>query len=666
MELVESQFQTTADLHDKQFAYVLLIIGIGALVYLNSFEGSFIFDDKLFVNENIQSLRQAMFAPGNISRPFIGLTLGINYAISGYEEWSYHLLNLLVHMCAALCLYGIVRRTLLTHKLCETFGERSAILALIIALLWMVHPLQTQAVTYIIQRCESIMGLFYLLTLYCAIRCFASQRKPLWYAAAFAACAGGMLSKQVMVTAPLMVLLYDYLFISPSLKHIWQQRKGFYFGLAATWCLLVATLIASPVNDTAGFAVKTISPFEYYLSEFRVIVQYIKLAFYPLDLSLDYGWKKATGMGEILPFAIPILLLQAATFWGIYRRKPQAFLGAWFFGILALTSSFMPFSDLVFEHRMYLPLAAIVSGVVLGADWLAARLAKQFGVDLAQRQARLLALVSVTLLVVSLGLLSVRRNMDYKSELVMWADNVNKRPESPRAQINLGKFLLEKGLNEKAIIHITEGLKYEPMYYEGHFNLGCALLNLGRAEEAKEHFQIAVAQRPDPLAHHYLGGALLESGEYDQAIEQFFKAIELRLINPETYFLLGSAFEKKGKLEEALQCFNKTLQVDANFVEALNEKALLLITNQNPKIRNPQEAIVCAEQAVERSKGQYGKSLDVLGRVYAEVGRYPEAVDAARQATLSLLAKTNKKFAEDSTAHLNSYLEKTKGTAAHP
>ncbi|MBI3652581.1 MAG: tetratricopeptide repeat protein [Acidobacteria bacterium] len=648
----------------ERLGYPLLIIGVGALVYLNSFEGSFVFDDALYINTALHSLRQTLAAPNLISRPLIGVTLVLNYALSGAADWSYHLFNLLVHLCAALCLYGVVRRTLLTQSWRDRFGKRAATLALIIALLWMVHPLQTQAVTYIIQRCESLMGLCYLLTLYSAVRSFSATKKLPWVVAMLAACAAGMLAKQVMVTAPLMVWLYDYMFISPSWKSIWQQRKGMYIGLAATWGLLAVTFMAAPSSTSAGFSVTTISPLAYFLTEFQVLVHYLGLAVYPHHLSLDYGWKAASGMGEILPFAMPILTLQVATLWGLYRRQAVAFLGAWFFGILALTSSFMPLTDLAIEHRMYLSLAAVVTAVVLGADRLMVRITTWRGGFASL--AKPLTLAIVTLLVMTLGLLTVRRNMDYKSELVLWQDNVNKRPQSVRAQINLGKALLDQGLDEQAIIHFTEGLKYEPASLEGRNNLGRALLNLGRAAEAKEHLLIAVAQRPNAVVYQNLGEACLELGEVAPAIEQFSMAINMQPDNPKTHYLLGVAFEKQGKLEEALSCMDETLTIDENYADAWSEKALIYMSASHPQIRDRQKAIACAEQAVTISKSQYGRSLEVLGRVYAEVGRYSEAIDVTRQATLSLLARTNPKFAETCAAHLNRYLEKMNNEAAHP
>jgi tetratricopeptide (TPR) repeat protein len=657
----EQPLQTKGLARLSQPGYALIIIGVGILTYLNSFESGFVFDDRLYINPNLQNLWNATFGGDNMARPLIGFTLGLNYAISGFDDWSYHLLNLLIHILAALCLYGIVRRTLLTERLSDIFGKRAAPLALVIALLWMVHPLQTQAVTYIIQRCESLMGLFYLLTLYSAMRSFSSERKALWYVTAILACAAGMLSKQVILTAPLIVLLYDMFFVSSSFKGALQRHRGLYIGLASTWVLLVATFVAAPVNETAGFAVKGISPITYYLSQFRVIVQYVRLALYPDALSIDYGWKKATEISQVVPFAIPILILQAATLWGIYRRKPLAFLGAWFFGILAVTSSFMPFSDLVFEHRMYLPLAAVVTVIVLGADWLASRLSRQ-GRDYLQDAKsieRKLALAVVVVLVFTLGIFTVRRNMDYKTEFVLWADTVNKQPQSPRAHINHGRLLQRQGLIEEAAAHFAEALTYDPENLIGQNNYGAALLELRRAAEAKEHLLIAVALRPDfPLSHQNLGRTLIELGELDKAIEHLSIAIELDPKPPELHFYLGNAFQKIERYEEALASYDRTLQLDSTYVEALNEKALLYITAKDPKFRNAPEAIRCAELAVQLSNRRYGKAFDILAQSYAAAGRYPEAVEAATHAVNSVLARMNKEFAAASASRLTMYREK--------
>ena len=238
----------------------LLIAGTGVLVYLDSFQGAFVYDEIDLITNNPTIRRlwppwTTMLAPINVNRPLIGLADAINYAISGLNPWSYHAVNLIIHVAGALALFGILRRTLESERLAASFGRHSTGLSLVIALIWIVHPLQTESVTYIMQRCESLMGMFYLMTLYCAIRSLSSHKKKLWYGAAVATCCCGMMSKEVMVTAPILVVLYDVSFGAGSVQGLLRQRWPLYLGLAATWGVLAATIMSAPVSDTAGFAV---------------------------------------------------------------------------------------------------------------------------------------------------------------------------------------------------------------------------------------------------------------------------------------------------------------------------------------------------------------------------------------------------------------------------
>src|ERR1022692_1539631 len=202
----------------------LMVVAAGLLAYHNSFTGPFIFDDFYSIEDNPtihhlwpiwQTLSPPRIgAPTVEGRPLVNLSLAINYALGGYRLWGYHALNLTIHILAALTLFGIVRRTLLQPRLQERFGAAADGLALAVAVLWMVHPLQTESVTYIIQRAESLMGLFYLLTLYCFLRAAGAggPGRFWWLAASVFACLLGMATKEVMVSAPLVVLLYDRTF----------------------------------------------------------------------------------------------------------------------------------------------------------------------------------------------------------------------------------------------------------------------------------------------------------------------------------------------------------------------------------------------------------------------------------------------------------------------
>ncbi|MEK7786522.1 MAG: glycosyltransferase family 39 protein, partial [Chloroflexota bacterium] len=240
--------------------------------------------------------------------------------------------------------------------------------AFAVALLWAVHPLQTQSVTYVIQRGESLMGLFYLLTLYCAIRGLHSSRRRGWYGAAIVACALGMASKAVMVTAPVMVFIYDLVFLRRSgmpktsgagrphggaaLGHATPPaqaaRWGLYFGLAATWGVLWACDVTGEVLDPSarrshvGFGYHGLTPLEYAATQPGVILNYLRLSFWSVGLCLDYDWPVARTAIVIIPPALVLLLLIGATAWGLVRRSWLGFAGAWFFVILAPTSSFIP------------------------------------------------------------------------------------------------------------------------------------------------------------------------------------------------------------------------------------------------------------------------------------------------------------------------------------
>jgi tetratricopeptide (TPR) repeat protein len=543
---------------------VILIVCVGAVFYINSFQGAFVFDERYLIvnNPHIHHLWppwDALFAPINVSRPLVGLSYAVNYTISGLNPWSYHAVNLVIHILAALTLLGIVSRTLRIGMLAKRFGSHSTGLAMSVALIWMVHPLQTQSVTYIAQRCESLMGLFYLATLYCSIRGLSPTRRGLWYAGAIAASACGMLSKQVMVTAPVMVVLYDVTFVAGSLSAAIRMRWRLYVGLAATWIILAAIIIASPKDDSAGFAMRSMSSLDYLKSQFGVIVHYLRLALWPDSMCLDYGWPKARTLAEIIPSGLIIAALCLLTIAAIARRKPTGFVGAWFFLILSVTSSVIPIADLAFEHRMYLPLASVVVLVVFGAYLLGERLLQGYKGLFGREPAfgKVVALAGVTSIVVVLGFLTTSRNIDYRSPLVMWKDVVKKRPGNARGHNILGAAFAERDDPEDAIAQFAEAVRVDPRSSEGHNNLGFALILEGRLEEAKlELIEALRINQANATAHYNLGRIALAQGYIPAAIQEYSQAVQIKPDYAEAYLELGQILEKQGRTAEARQQFD--------------------------------------------------------------------------------------------------------------
>ena len=508
---------------------VLAVVFAGLLAYHNSFFGPFVFDDVFHITENSHIRR--LWPPWDVlshsSRPVVHLSLAVNYALGGINPWGYHLFNVVVHILAGLTLYGVVRRTFLSEPLRPTFGGAASSLAGAITLIWLVHPLQTESVTYTIQRGESLMSLFYLLTLYGVIRSDDASRENWWRIGAVVSCALGMACKPVMVTAPLVALLYDRTFLVKSWRDVVQRRGWLYAGLAASWLLLPPLLANAPTEwkASAGFEFQGIPPLQYARMESVAILHYLRLAFWPHPLCLDYGWgyhwQVVAGAGDVLPDVIVVVALLAGTVWAWNRKPALGFLGAWFFLILAPTSSFMPIADPIAEHRMYLPLAAVVTGVVV----VAFVLGKRF---LRNQSGSVLGWVACGFVVVALAVLTIQRNRDYISDIALWDDTVAECPQNPRAHHNLGFALAQIGKIQEAIGQYEQALRIKPDYVDAHHNLGFALAQIGKIQEAIGQYEQALRLKPDyAKAHNNLGVALSRLGKIPEAIGQYEQALRI-------------------------------------------------------------------------------------------------------------------------------------------
>jgi tetratricopeptide (TPR) repeat protein len=477
------------------------VIALAALAaYSDSFHGPFIFDDEFSVTQRSAQRLWPIWPALAGPRPVVQITLALNYCLGGPGTTGYHLFNVAVHLLAALTVFGVIRRTLRLPALADQFSEDAATgLAFCAALLWALHPLQTEAVTYIIQRMESLMALFYLLTLYCFIRAAKSPNPVAWQFAAVAACALGMGSKEVMVSAPLIVLLYDRTFVAGSFREALRRRWGLYLALAATWLILARTILEAfgPRAQSAGFNLPGVTSLQYAQSEFGVILHYLRLTFWPAGLCLDYDWPTARSAADIAPGAIVVGILLAATVWALVRRPMWGFAGAWFFLVLAPTSSIMPIKDLAFEHRMYLPLAVVATAVVVAAYLIGRRLVWRLaGTD---RARRVLALGSAAVLISSsaaaLGALTYLRNADYRTAISIWQDTALKRPENPRVWSNLAHVCICGGRFETALRCSNKAIALDPHAADAYDNRGIACENTGRLAEAIESFERAIAYR---------------------------------------------------------------------------------------------------------------------------------------------------------------------------
>lgn len=656
----------------------VLLIFTGLAAYHNTLPNDFIFDDHphILLDESIRDLSDWRSVLGRTQRPVIKLTLAINYAMDRLEPRGYHLCNLLIHVGSALLLYGVVRRTLLQPILGRRFVSSAPWLALSVAMLWQLHPLNTQSVTYLIQRGESLMGFFFLLTLYSAIR-YGMFGSMAWAIMGIAACLLGVGCKPVMVSAPLVVVLWDYTFVR-DFSNCWRRRLLFYLALFATWLplsWLLAISMSGP-KPAFGFGLEVITWWQYALTQPLVVLKYLRLAIFPHPLILDYMHPSLHGLYKINPLlatlkiVVPLGIVLSLVLWtvrGLWCRRPWAFLGACFFLILAPTSSIAPIADIMVEHRMYLPLIVVVAVVVM-AMYL---VTEKFSGSVRPIYGAVLVVVAA----VVLGVTTYRRNLVYLNPISIWDSVVYHRPTNPRAWHNLGSALESAGRFDEALQHYEWAIRLVPSYDEAHNGLGSIYLEKGRVQShpeartrmlamAIEKFEIALQLAPqDPQYHQNLGQAMLLVGDLDKADQLLNRAIDLRpgygkahghlglvalareqsdraieqfqmairfdpeLVDP--YHNLALQLTRIGQSAEAIKVYREGLKIDPKRSAMLIQLARILASDPEPSIRNGAEAVLLAKQVLDLTDDRRWLSLDTLAAAYAEASQFEKAVQVA-------------------------------------
>jgi tetratricopeptide (TPR) repeat protein len=640
----------------------LLILLATTLAYSNSFHGPFILDDHAAVTDNptIRTLwppGQALSPrPGTAAvegRPLVNFSLAINYAIGGLDVRGYHATNLAIHILAGLVLFGVVRRTLALRpahasavapakeegsgsplqveagvapgpphdgihadmgrarchprrfaKPVQPAANAGALaihatgIAFTIALLWTLHPLQTESVTYIVQRAEALGGLTYLFALYAVLRGENSSHPRWWYLASVAACAVGAGCKEILLTAPVVVLLFDRIFLSTSWRQVLGKSGLFYLGLAASWLILgilkvtqhgvyvegmpqteqiqpTLELLWQPAALLNYLRVKlwadvTCTPWTYLLTQPGVILHYLRLALWPDHLCLSYNWPFATSIAAVWPQATAILAMLALTAWALLRHPRWGFLGVWFFIILAPSSSILPIQDAAFEHRLYLPLAAVIIALVIPAAHLAAP---------HPRARRALAILAAAI-ALALGARTYTRNHDYRSALAIWDNALRQRPNNPAALHARGAAYANLGQYDRATADLNALLALEPENADAHASLADVFVHLGDPQSAMRHFARAVSIRPGTFnAQIGLANLLLMDGQAEAAIERAQLAVQMRPDRAEGHSALGIALCSRGRIGEGLPYLQEAARLNPQHAETRNNlgRALALL-----------------------------------------------------------------------------------------
>lgn len=541
-------------------------------IYANSLGGAFVLDDTSNIAGSAVvggpfSLAAFLAHP----RPVLALSLWLNYQWGGASPTGYHVVNLAVHVVAGLTLYALVRLTLLRGRDDDRAVARDASLfAFAVAMLWLVHPLQTQAVTYIIQRAESMMAMFFLLSLLCAARAgFAERNRAAWLVGAVVCGWLSLGTKQVAVVLPAVMLLYDRTFVFRGFAEALRRRWWVYglIAVAAVPAILQVGEVAAERDASAGFALAKHAPWQYVLTQPEVILHYLRLVAYPSPLVFDYDWPVVATIGEAFPAILVIAALLVLTGVALRRWPVAGFLLAMFFLVLAPTS-LMPLADVAEEYRMYLPLAPVLTLAVWGVAVGLRRVA--------ERNRRPVALAGLGVVALAWGVQTVARNFDYGSVERLWRDTVAKAPDNPRAYTSLGDALFQQRRVEEAAQAYARAVEIEPRHLGARARLAMALAHLDRIDAAAAVLrelppgdEVSVGLR-EVFANSYahLGHAYVRRGDTAGAIAAYSRSLELDPDETRVHNELGIVLAQSGRVAEAAERFEAAVKLDASFTDA--------------------------------------------------------------------------------------------------
>ena len=611
---------------------LLILLGV-SLAYANSLQGVFVYDDfgTIVGNPHLESLwplSWSMSAPpgsGSSGRPVVALSFALNYAFGEREVFGYHLVNVVLHALCALLLYGVLRRALQRLAAEREPALPPTLAATCASLLWAVHPLTSSALNHVTYRNEVLLALFFLACVYSALRGFAAaeaQRAGAsrgWFAAAVACCALAMGCKEIAVGLPLVVLAVQVCVFGGGWLGALRRHAGLYAGLASTWLLLAWIVSTGDRGESVGAGAEGVRSLDYLRTQAGVLVHYLRLAFWPEPLVLDYrDWSIVRDWKTPLLPGLAVLVLFGLTLAALVRRRPLGAAAVAAFALLAPTSSFIPITGAVCaEHRLYLPLAAVV--LVAGSAFVT--LLVRLGVGGGRRS--VILGVGTLLLGAALTGATVQRNADYRSGVAIWADTVEKRPNNSLAWTNYANALRVQERHAEAEEALRRSAELNPGNQKAWRNLGHLLRDRGDLRGAVEAYRGAVRARPDqgPLQLD-LGNLLVQLGDWEEGLAAFDEALE-RGLPPE---------------QQAQVAF---------------QLATVRATAERAELRDGARALQLATWLVEQAPTP--RHLDLLASAQAESGELAAAVRTAERAQAAARTAGRTRLVEALTPKLEAY-----------
>lgn len=610
--------------------WALALVAAVCVAFANSFAGVLLFDDvpDIVLNPALRQLWPptadlwAVPGCGLTGRPVVAFSLALNFALSELDTWSYHATNLAIHAAATVCLFALVRALCGLPRAPEWLRGRCDLLAFGSALLWGVHPLQVSAVTLVIQRCESLMGLCFLAGLWAALERLRLGPSPRLTALAAACAALGAGSKESIAMLPVVVFALDWAFVSGSARAAWRAQRGLYLALALVFPLVALSVVFGGIHRvTAEGVVQQVTWWVWVKSQPPAIVEYLRLVVWPTPILIEYGWPIPRSLGDWLPQALLVLALLAASVWACLRAPRAGAIAACFFLLLAPASSLVPIPmELYALHRMYLPLAC-VTGLAVAALLRATgeRRALQVGVLLAAASA--------------CTWMTWRANASFESDERMWRTTLAHLPDNDRAWAHLGDALETRGRIDDARSAYQRAVDLNPGYPLWYNNLARFEAMLGRLDDAIAHWQRAVELLPQAtLERDNLANALLLRGDAAGALVHFDLLVSAQPDSAAFQRGRGRALARLGRASEALEALQAAYAAAPGDPRGLECLVLLRATSGDDTVRDGAEALRLVDGASAEARRSKTATARLRGAALAELGRFQEALAEVERA----------------------------------
>ncbi|MDA9872681.1 tetratricopeptide repeat protein [Saprospiraceae bacterium] len=530
--------------------HLAIILVLGTVIYSNSFDCTFHFDDIISIvnNDAIKDVSDInTIWKSNSSRFIAYLSLAINHHFGALNVWGYHFFNLMIHLTTSLLVYWLMFITLKTPNVKSLIPVKDHHwIALVVALIFVSHPLATQSVTYIIQRMASMVTLFYLFAIILYLKGRLNQGSTSlsigYFITALIAAIFALFTKENAFTIPLVILLVEISLFKRDKIVINFSKPRIILGCIVflSFLLLLFSRVSSSFFQTIppSFGhTYTVTPWNYLLTQFSVIAKYIQLLCFPINLNFDYDYAISNSLIEPRTF-LSLGFLLALVGLSIYLFKKQKLISfgiMWFFITISIESSFIPLADLIFEHRTYLPSVGFFMILTVGIY------------QLVWQKNKKIALGLIFLIIGTNSFATYQRNKIWKNEGTLWNDVIAKSPDKARPYLCRGNYYKNLKRNKEALSDFTKSISLNPAYIEPYNNKGTTLYNEGLLTEALSYLNYAIENSPDYTEAYINKGIVLATQKkYSKALENFNRAIAIEPNNADIYINRGLTYLNMG------------------------------------------------------------------------------------------------------------------------